>query len=138
MTAMTTSIELLRPAGLVQSPAFSHVAVIPPGATQILVGGQNAVDADGRPVGGDDVAAQTEQVMVNLRTALAAAGAGLPDLVSVSLLLVDGIDLRAAYAVAATHLAEASTPPLVTAAMVTTLAVPGALIELSAVAAVVR
>lgn len=135
---MTTPIQLLRPSGLVQSPAFSHVAVIPPAATQILVGGQNAVDADGRLIGGDDVAAQTERVMANLRTALAAAGAGLPDLVSVSLLLVDGIDLRAAYAVAAPQLAEAATPPLVTAAMVTTLAVPGALIELSAVAAVIR
>ncbi len=41
---MTTSITLLRPAGLVQSPAFSHVAVIPPGATQILIGGQNGVN----------------------------------------------------------------------------------------------
>lgn len=29
-------INLLRPAGLVDSPAFSHVAVIPPGATTIL------------------------------------------------------------------------------------------------------
>jgi hypothetical protein len=37
-------IELLRPDGLVISPAFSHVAVIPPGATTIHVGGQNAVD----------------------------------------------------------------------------------------------
>lgn len=135
---MTNPIELLRPPGLVQSPAFSHVAVLPPEATQILVGGQNAVDADGQLVGGGDVAAQTEQVMANLGTALAAAGAGMADLVSVSLLLVDGLDLRAAYAVASTRLAEAPTPPLVTAALVANLAVPGALIEVSAVAAVVR
>jgi enamine deaminase RidA (YjgF/YER057c/UK114 family) len=135
---MTNPIELLRPQGLVQSPAFSHVAVIPPAATQILVGGQNAVDGDGRLVGGDDVAAQTEQVMANLETALAAAGVGMADLVSVSLLLVEGLDLRAAYAVAAPRLAAAPTPPLVTAALVADLAVPGALIELSAVAAVLR
>lgn len=138
MAVMTNPIELLRPPGLVQSPAFSHVAVIPPTATQILVGGQNAVDADGALVGGDDVAAQTEQVMANLETALDAAGAGIADLLSVSLLLVEGLDLRAAYAVASTRLAEAPMPPLVTAALVASLAVPGALIELSAVAAVVR
>jgi hypothetical protein len=39
-----TEMTLLRPDGLVRSPAFSHVAVVPPGATTIRVGGQNAVD----------------------------------------------------------------------------------------------
>ena len=87
---MTTSIELLRPAGLVQSPAFSHVAVIPPGATQILVGGQNGVDDEGRLVG-DDIVAQVEQTMANLRTALEAAGATTADLVSLTVLLVEGV-----------------------------------------------
>lgn len=41
------TITLLKPEGLVNSPAFSHVAVIPPGATTIFVRGQNAVDATG-------------------------------------------------------------------------------------------
>ena len=50
-------IQRLRPEGLVHSPAFSHVAVVPPGATTVYVGGQNAVDADGALVGGSDVAA---------------------------------------------------------------------------------
>jgi hypothetical protein len=49
-----TQTTLLRPNGLVHSPAFSHVAVIPPGTTTIYVGGQNAVDADGALVGGDE------------------------------------------------------------------------------------
>ena len=74
-------ITLLRPEGLVNSPAFSHVAVVPPGATTIYVGGQNAVDATGALVGGDDAAAQTRQVMANLETALAAAGATIADVV---------------------------------------------------------
>jgi hypothetical protein len=39
--------SLLRPEGLVQSPAFAHVAVVPPGATTIYIGGQNGVAADG-------------------------------------------------------------------------------------------
>jgi Endoribonuclease L-PSP len=74
-----TQTALLRPEGLVNSPAFSHVAVVPPGATAVYVGGQNAVDGDGKLVGGDDVAAQTEQVMRNLHVALAAAGATFSD-----------------------------------------------------------
>lgn len=132
------TIKLLKPEGLVNSPAFSHVAVIPPGATTILIGGQNAVDAHGALVGGDDVGAQTTQVMKNLKIALAAAGASMSDVVSLTLFAVHGIDLNDGYAVAAQLLDPASDPPLIAAAMVPALGVPGALVELSAVAAVVR
>jgi enamine deaminase RidA (YjgF/YER057c/UK114 family) len=126
--------SLLSPEGLVQSPAFNHVAVVPPGATTIYVGGQNAVDGDGTLVGGDDVVAQTKQVMTNLHTALAAAGATVHDLVTMTILLVDGVDLAAAYPVAAAELAGAA--PTVVVMRVAGLAVPGALVELSAIAAV--
>jgi len=132
-----TQIQLLRPEGLVASPAFSHVAVVPPGATTIYVGGQNAVDADGTLAGGSDVAAQTTKVMENLQTALAAAGAGIADLVSVTVVLVEGVDVAAAYGAAAPALAAATTPPLVSAMLVSALGVPGALVEVSAVAALV-
>ena len=102
-----TEIQLLRPEGLVVSPAFSHVAVVPPGATMVYVGGQNAVDQNGELVGGTDVAAQTRQVMANLVTALQAAGAGIEHLVSVLVLLVQGVDVQAAYAAAAATLGAA-------------------------------
>jgi len=131
-----TEIQLLRPSGLVESPAFSHVAVVPPGATTIYVGGQNAVDGTGQLVGGDDVAAQTTKVMENLVTALAAAGAGVQDIVSVTVVLVDGVDVQQAYGAAMPALAAATTPPLVSAMLVSALGVPGALVEVSAVAAV--
>ena len=134
---MTTSIELLRPQGLVQSPAFSHVAVIPPEATQILVGGQNGVNGEGQLVG-EDVVAQVDQTMANLRTALAAADASMTDVVAMTVLLVDGSDLRAGYGAAARHLPTGDGAPLVTAAIVSALGVPGALVEVAAVAAVVR
>lgn len=127
-------MSLLRPEGLVKSPAFSHVAVVPPGVTTVYIGGQNAVDGNGTLVGGDDVVAQTEQVMKNLHVALAAAGATVHDLVMMTVLFVDGVDLAAAYPVAAAGL-EAAAPPVV-AARVAGLGVSGALLEVSAVAAV--
>src|SRR3954470_5461910 len=130
-----TEIQLLRPEGLVNSPAFSHVAVVPPGATTVYVGGQNAVDAHGALVGGDDVAAQTTKTMENVVTALAAAGLGVEHLVSVAVVLVAGCDVPAAYGAAAPFLAGSATPPLVSAALVSGLGVPGALVEVSAVAA---
>ena len=129
-----SEITRLRPEGLVHSPAFTHVAVVPPGASTIYVGGQNAVDAQGAIVGGDDIAAQTRRVMENLRTALAAAGASVHDLGSVSMLILDTADLTAAYPAAAAGLEGAA--PLVQVARVAGLSVPGALLEVSAVAAV--
>lgn len=126
--------SLLRPEGLVQSPAFTHVAVVPPGATTIYIGGQNAVDGNGELVGGDDVAEQTRQVMKNLHTALAAAGATVHDLVMMTILLDDSADLSAAYPVAAAGLEGAA--PTVVGARVAHIAVPGALLEVSAIAAV--
>lgn len=127
-------IERIRPDGLVHSPAFSHVAVVPPGATTIYVGGQNSVDADGALVGGDDVAAQSIRALENLETALAAAGASIDDVVQWTVLFVDGVDIAAAYGAIASKLATEE-PGLVTGARVAGLAVPGALVEIAAVAA---
>jgi len=125
---------LLRPAGLVAGP-FSHVAVVPPGAVSIHVGGRNGVDATGVVVSGD-LSAQTRRAMDNVATALEAAGAGWGDVVSLSVLLVEGADVRAAAAAAGEVLAGLVNPPLVTVARVLGLVVPGALVEVSALAAV--
>ena len=132
-----TSIHLIRPAGLVASPAFSHVAVVPPGATTIYVGGQNSVDEAGALVGGDDVAAQSTRAVANAIIALAAAGATVDDVVQWTVLIVDGVDLGAAYGAIAADIASEE-PPLVLSARVAGLGVPGALVEVSAIAAVVR
>lgn len=132
-----TSIQRLRPEGLVRSPAFSHVAVVPPGATTIYIGGQNSVDADGVLVGGDDVAAQSVRALANAKTALASAGATVGDVIQWTVLLVEGADLAAAYGAIAADLAS-DEPPLVTAARVAGLGVPGALVEIAAIAAVIR
>jgi len=130
-------IRRIQPDGLVRSPAFSHVAVVPPGATTIYVGGQDGVDESGRVVS-DDVAQQAVRAIDNAEVALAAAGATLADVVQWTVLVADGADIGAAYAVIAPRLATGGAPPLVVAARVAGLAVPGALIEVSAVAAVVR
>ena len=130
------TITLLSPDGLVASPAFSHVAVVPPGAATVYIGGQNAVDETGALVGGDDAAAQTRKVMANLVTALEGAGVALGDVVSMTVLLVDGVDVVAAYGAASESLAGLEPPPLVTAALVSALGVPGALVEVGAIAAV--
>lgn len=131
------SIKRFRPPSLVQSPAFSHVAVIPPGATTIYVGGQNSVDANGVLVGEGDVAAQSVRTLENVKIALAAVDATVADVVQWTVLFVDGVDVGAAYRAIAPELAS-NEPALVTGASVSALGVPGALVEISVVAAVSR
>lgn len=129
-------ITLLQPAGLVVTPAFSHVAIVPPGATTIYVGGQNGVDDTGSVVS-PDIAEQSLKAIDNARIALEAAGASLDDVVAWTVLVHAQADLGAAYGAVAPKLARDGAPPLVTAALVAGLGVPGALIEVSAIAAVV-
>jgi enamine deaminase RidA (YjgF/YER057c/UK114 family) len=130
-------ITRLQPAGLVVSPAFSHVAVVPPGATTIYVGGQNGVDETGAIVS-DHVAEQSVRAVENAAVALEAAGASLADVVQWTVLIAEDADLGAAYGAVGPRLAVDGAPPLVTAARVAGFGVPGALIEVSAVAAVLR
>jgi len=129
------SIEFLQPDGLVTSPAFSHAAVVPAGSTTIYVGGQNGVDETGQVVDPDDVAVQSVRAVDNVEVALRAAGAELSDVVSWTVLIAADADITAAYGAIAPRLARAGAPPLVTAARVAGLAVPGALLEISAIAA---
>jgi reactive intermediate/imine deaminase len=53
------------------------------------VSGVIAVDGEGNLVGGDDVAAQTRQVLENMRAILEAGGCGFQDVVKVTIFLTD-------------------------------------------------
>lgn len=125
------NVEYPAPSGLHRNPAYSHVAVIPPGAALVWVGGQNAVNGDGRIVGVGDLGAQARQVKANVETALEAAGCGWGDVVRVHVLLRAGLDPRQAYAPFAPALGARPSPPLVLAAQVVALAHPDFLLEVA-------
>src|SRR5262245_65469654 len=135
-TAMDGRVEFLNPDGLPRNPAFSNVAVVSGSVRTIYIGGQDAVDAEGNIVGIGDIAAQTEQVLRNLRTALAAAGAGPEHVVQWSVLVVEGQDFTAGYAAFKPVWGERTDPPVITAAVVRGLARPDFLVEMDAIAVV--
>lgn len=68
------TIARSNPPGLSKPTGYTHVTVVPAGR-QVHISGQVALDADGNLVGKGDLGAQTEQVLKNLKTALASAGA---------------------------------------------------------------
>jgi len=67
---------------------YSHVVAVE-GRRMIFIAGQLARDRDGNIVGKGDMRAQIRQVGENLRTALAAAGATLNDLVKTTTFVTD-------------------------------------------------
>ena len=135
-TPVEGGVEFLNPDGLPKNPAFSNVAVVSGSVRTIYIGGQDAIDAEGNVVGIGDIAAQTEQVLRNLRTALAAAGAGPEHVVKWNVLIVDGQDFRSGYAAFQRVWGDRPDPPVITAAMVKGLAHPDFLVEMDAIAVV--
>lgn len=135
-TATDGRVEFLNPDGLPRNPAFSNVAVVSGSVRTIYIGGQDAVDAEGNIVGVGDIGAQTEQVLRNLRTALAAAGAGPEHVVKWNVLIVEGQDFRTGYAAFQRVWGDRRNPPVITAAVVKGLARPEFLVEMDAIAVV--
>jgi 2-iminobutanoate/2-iminopropanoate deaminase len=98
----------------------------------LFVSGLVGIDGDGALVGGDDVAAQTRQVFENLRAVLQAAGCGFEDVVKVTVYLTDVDDRPKLNPVRQEVFGEAR--PASTLVEVSRLAVPGAKVEIEAVA----
>jgi reactive intermediate/imine deaminase len=98
----------------------------------VFVSGVVPVDRDGNVVGGDDVGAQARKVFENMGAVLAAAGCGFPDVVKVTVFLTD-VDDRAAINPARQE-AFGSARPASTLVEISRLAIPGAKIEIEAVA----
>jgi enamine deaminase RidA (YjgF/YER057c/UK114 family) len=136
MTQPEGAVEHINPPGLLQSPAFSQVVTVTGPVRTVYVGGQNAVTPEGEMVGVGDVAAQTEQVMANVQTALAAGGAGLEHVVKFTVLMVAGHDVAAGFGAFQRAWGDRGDPPLVTVGMVAGLAHPQALVEVEAMAVV--
>jgi enamine deaminase RidA (YjgF/YER057c/UK114 family) len=82
------SIRLVNPAGLPEVPIYRQVSVAT-GSKLVFIAGQIARDADGGKVGEGDLAAQVEQVYLNLHTALTEVGATFDNVVKVTVYLVD-------------------------------------------------
>lgn len=125
-------VERLNPDGMHKSPIFSQGIILPANARLLLIGGQNSVNAQGEIVGKGDVASQATQALENLQRVLAAAGAGLEDLVKVTVILHDKADLNAAFGAWMAVWGQRANPPTVTGFRVAGLSNPDFLIEIEA------
>jgi enamine deaminase RidA (YjgF/YER057c/UK114 family) len=132
---MTSNTRFQNPATLYKPPGYSHVVeVIGPGRV-VYIAGQLGLDRDGKLVGGEgDFRAQAVQAFENLKLALQAADAGLEHVVKITNYLTDMSHLPL-FREARDRFFNSATPPASTTVAISRLAVPGALFEIEAIAA---
>jgi 2-iminobutanoate/2-iminopropanoate deaminase len=124
--------EEIRVAG--QPEPISHYTDAVRVGDLLFVSGCVPVDADGRLVGGDDVVEQARQTFANVGAVLAAAGSSFADIVKVTVFLTD-VDDRTKINPVRQEVFGA-TRPASTLVEVSRLAIPGARIEVEAIAVV--
>jgi enamine deaminase RidA (YjgF/YER057c/UK114 family) len=123
---MKMSVQYVNPPNMHISPVFSQGIILPANARLLLIGGQNAVNAQG------EIVKQTELALDNIQKVLAAAGAGLEHLVRTMIIMRADADLNAAFGVWMKVWGQRPNPPTVTGLLVAALANPDFLIEIEA------
>ena len=98
----------------------------------LFVSGCGPVDAEGNLIGGEDVAEQTRQVLLNMQEILTAAGATFADIVKVIVYLTDVNDRTKINPVRQEFFGDAR--PASTLIGISELAIPGMKVEIEAIA----
>ena len=113
---------------------YSHVVTAQGAGRLVFCAGQVAADPTGKVLPPDDFAAQTKMVMENLKLALADGGAGLKDVVKVTIYICNPHDVPKARGVLQKYFA--GDPPGSTLCILRGLAVPNFMLEIEAIAVV--
>ncbi|MEU9374834.1 RidA family protein [Streptomyces sp. NPDC048255] len=82
------SVTLVNPEGLPKPDVYRQLSIAT-GSKLVFLAGQVARDADGRPVGEGDLAAQVEQCYLNINTALTEIGGSFDDVAKLTVYVVD-------------------------------------------------
>jgi len=131
----SSPVELIRVRQLTDRAPYAYAAVASDVRRLVFTAGACPLDEQGETVAVGDVTGQAEQVMANLRTALAAAGAGLTDVVKTTVYVASHHrdDLVTAWNVVSRHFGAHDVPS--TLLGVAVLGYPDQLVEVEAVAA---
>lgn len=135
MSCVTPAAHLIRSSELSDAAEYAYAAVVAAGSRLAFCAGACPLDKEGATVGVGDVRAQARQVMANLHTSLADAGASFEDVVRTTVYVASSAqdDLVAAWEVIRDALAPHDPPS--TLLGVVTLGYVNQLVEVDAIAA---
>jgi enamine deaminase RidA (YjgF/YER057c/UK114 family) len=133
---MTDTVRLIRAPQLSDVAEYAYAAEVVAPARLVFTAGACPLDAEGRTVAPGDPVGQARQVLANLETALAAAGARLTDVVKTTVYVAsaDRDELGSVWAVVRDAFGDHDVPS--TLLGVAVLGYPDQLVEVEAVAAV--
>jgi enamine deaminase RidA (YjgF/YER057c/UK114 family) len=133
---MTHAVRLIRSAALSDVAQYAYAATAPAGSRLIFLAGACPLREDGSTAAVGDYAGQAAKALENMRTALADAGAALPDVIYTRVLVASSRqqDLVTAWEVVRDAFGEHDVPS--TLLGVTVLGYHDQLVEIEAVAAV--
>jgi enamine deaminase RidA (YjgF/YER057c/UK114 family) len=129
------TLERIDPEGLARPETYTHV-VVAEGSRLVFVAGQVAEDEDGHVVGHDDFPTQARQAFSNLGRALAGAGARPDQVARLGIFVVALHEDRLPAIETARVALFGDHKPVDTLLGVETLAHPGCLVEIEAIAVI--
>lgn len=134
---MTGSVQLIRSSTLSNTVDYAYAATAPKDSRLIFLAGACPLNNDGTTAAIGDYAGQAEKCIKTMTSALAAAGAGIGDVIYTRVLVASSqqADLVTAWTVIREAFAEHDVPS--TLMGVTVLGYDHQLVEIEAVAAVV-
>lgn len=131
---MAANVRFLNPTTLAKPPGYTYVVEASGPGRTVYIAGQLGLDLDNKLVGGPgDFRAQATRAIENLKSALAAVGGGLKDVVKINNYLTDMAHIGIFREVRDSFFNMAS-PPASTTVAISQLARPGALFEIEAIA----
>jgi enamine deaminase RidA (YjgF/YER057c/UK114 family) len=127
-------INHINPDKLLKNSAFSQIVTTQGKGKTIYIAGQTAVNANREIIGKGDIKLQTEQVMKNLKIALAECNATFDNLVKLTIYIVQGQNALDSFAISQQFMSQCENPPIITVVYVAGLIIPDFLLEIDAVA----
>ena len=129
---MASNTKFMNPSTIAKPGGYSHVVEITGPARIVYIAGQLGLKPNGDIAG--DFRAQVVQAFENLKSALAAVGAGFDDVVKLNNYLVDVRADLPTFREIRDRYVDTTSPPAGTTIQVPALAREGALLEVEAIA----
>jgi 2-iminobutanoate/2-iminopropanoate deaminase len=89
-------VKFINPPSIATPRGYSHAAVIDLGTcTMVIISGQVALDSAGKLIGAGDMAAQAQQVFMNIKNVITAAGGNMDNIVKLGYYVTDVTKIQA-------------------------------------------
>jgi len=129
-------IKHINPENMAKPRGYSHAISVSGNHRTIYIGGQNAIDENGKLVGKKNLRQQTEQILTNIDKIMRSVGGNLENVVKFNIHLLQGQNPLEGFQAFQEKWNDKENFPTVTALFVAGLGNPDWLVEIDAIAVV--